>query len=472
MKYRKNGEYRCLLVNPWIYDFAAFDLWSKPLGLLYLGSVLREHGFKINLLDCMDRSDPESGVFNDSVGKKYRTGKFHKERLMKPPGLSGIRRHYCRYGFPIESVTAKLDTWQKPDVILLTSHMLYWYPAVKDMADLLRVKYPGVPLILGGIYATLAAEHATKYIDVDYILPGEAENFLPKFLKDMIGFELNIKRYSDLDSLPFPAIDLYPDLEYLPLLTSRGCPLRCSFCASYRVSGKFRQRSSESVVAEIMQVTEESGIVDVAFYDDALLFKKEKHFHRMMRSIIKGGRKLRFHSPNGLQAEEIDQYTAELMKEAGFKTVRLSLETVSKDRIKDMSRKISPESFVRAVDNLEKAGFKRNEIEAYTLMGLPDQKVDEVIDTLCFAANQGIIARPSGFSPIPKTKDWERAIENGDLMPDADLLETNNSIYINSIENFGEEKVSQIKNLTKELNDRIRKGLIINTGELKNKYSL
>jgi len=293
-------------------------------------------------------------------------------------------------------------------------------------------------------------------IDVDHVLPGEAENTLPAFLQEKLDFKFTLKNYRDLDSIPYPAFDLYPSLEYLPLLTSRGCPLRCSFCASHRISGKFRQRSADAVVSEIIHFSKKHSIKDIAFYDDALLYNKEDHFIPIMESVIKNCRNLNFHTPNGLQAEEIDHYTAKLMKKAGFKTIRLSLETISKERSKDISKKVSPESFIRAVENLENAGFMRKEIEAYTLMGLPEQKVEEVVNTVCFAAEQGVITRPSGFSPIPGTKDWNRAVETGDLKPDADLLETNNSIYINKAKNFGEEMTLRIKEMTRKINEHIR----------------
>jgi len=52
-----------ILVNPWIYDFAAYDLWSKPLGLLYLAGFLREYGFRIHLIDCLDVH--HTGMTND-----------------------------------------------------------------------------------------------------------------------------------------------------------------------------------------------------------------------------------------------------------------------------------------------------------------------------------------------------------------------------------------------------------------------
>ena len=49
---------KILLVNPWIYDFTAFDLWLKPLGLLYLASHLLNQGYEVELLDCLNRLDP------------------------------------------------------------------------------------------------------------------------------------------------------------------------------------------------------------------------------------------------------------------------------------------------------------------------------------------------------------------------------------------------------------------------------
>ena len=65
---------RMLLINPWIYDFAAFDFWAKPLGLLYIAESLRRKGVEVTLIDCLDISR----------GKKYGTGHFVKQEIPKP----------------------------------------------------------------------------------------------------------------------------------------------------------------------------------------------------------------------------------------------------------------------------------------------------------------------------------------------------------------------------------------------------
>ena len=50
---------KVLLISPWIYDFAAYDLWSEPLGLLYIAALLREYGYEVSLIDCLDRHHPD-----------------------------------------------------------------------------------------------------------------------------------------------------------------------------------------------------------------------------------------------------------------------------------------------------------------------------------------------------------------------------------------------------------------------------
>ena len=85
-----------LLVNPWIYDFAAFDLWSKPLGLLYIASFLRYNNFNINYIDCLDKY----GLNQIPKIKKYGQGNFYREEIEKPVILKEINRKYARYGIP------------------------------------------------------------------------------------------------------------------------------------------------------------------------------------------------------------------------------------------------------------------------------------------------------------------------------------------------------------------------------------
>ena len=90
---KSKSNHNILLINPWIYDFAAFDLWAKPIGLLYIGSLLRKNGYMVHYIDCLDIHTPD---MEDATGiepakrKGYGTGRFYKENVVKPDCLKDI----------------------------------------------------------------------------------------------------------------------------------------------------------------------------------------------------------------------------------------------------------------------------------------------------------------------------------------------------------------------------------------------
>ncbi|MBE9570101.1 MAG: radical SAM protein, partial [Proteobacteria bacterium] len=162
-----------ILINPWICDFAAYDLWSKPLGLLYLAGYLRYCGFRIHLIDCLDVHHP--GMKGDKSMEKpkrrlYGTGKFWRQEVPKPLPLSVVPRPYSRYGLSLNVFVEELNKIRKPAAILVTSLMTYWYPGVKEVISLARKVHPGVPIILGGIYARLCHNHARQNMQADRIV--------------------------------------------------------------------------------------------------------------------------------------------------------------------------------------------------------------------------------------------------------------------------------------------------------------
>jgi len=84
----KHDTPHILLVNPWIHDFAAYDFWAKPLGLLTLASILRRHGFNITYLDCLDRFH-EKALQTDPYARCGR-GPYLKTKIPKPGGLESL----------------------------------------------------------------------------------------------------------------------------------------------------------------------------------------------------------------------------------------------------------------------------------------------------------------------------------------------------------------------------------------------
>ncbi len=454
-----------LLVNPWITDFAAYDFWLKPMGLLYLAAVLRETGYSVRLVDCMDRAHPEllrwQGLAQP-INRRWSTGKFLRAPIPKPVVYRSIPRHYARYGMPPEIFENLCRRDPQPDAILVTSGMTYWYPGVQMTIATLRRLFPNTPILLGGIYATLCTEHARQSSGADLVVAGEAESTIHTKLQAVLNHSANengsIKSgFQTLDELPFPAFDLYPKLQSAAIMTSRGCPLRCTFCASNIVSGKYRWRSIDGVIAELDWLHRGLGVNEFAFYDDALLTNRDRHFLPICEKILQHKIAATFHTPNGLQAKFIDATTAKLMHQTGFKTIRLAYESGSEERQRDMSKKVSNESFARAVANLYAAGFGPGELDAYVMMALPDQPIHEILWSMAYVHALGVGIRLAAFSPIPGTVEYERAVARGELSRHADPLLANNSILPIRLPNVAYETYDRINRLSKDLNAHLLK---------------
>ena len=117
---------RVLLVNPPIYDFAAFDLWAKPLGLLYVAAWLEMRGHEVRVVDCLDRFHPAAcaaGGRHGAKKRKYGTGAYLWREIPSPSCYSQIPRIYKRFGLPEEVIRLEFSAGARPDVIGVTSAM-------------------------------------------------------------------------------------------------------------------------------------------------------------------------------------------------------------------------------------------------------------------------------------------------------------------------------------------------------------
>jgi radical SAM superfamily enzyme YgiQ (UPF0313 family) len=182
------------------------------------------------------------------------------------------------------------------------------------------------------------------------------------------------------------------------------------------------------VFKEILYWNKAFGIKDFAFYDDALLISAETHIRVLLENISRLNLGLRFHTPNAVHAREITMELAMLMRIAGFKTMRLGLETSDFELRKGLDQKMAEGDFERAVENLRMAGFSSSEIGAYIMVGLPDQSVASVIDSIRFVAEAGALPYLSEYSPIPHTALWEQAVRHSIFDIAAEPLYQNNTL--------------------------------------------
>ncbi|MCP4673820.1 MAG: radical SAM protein [Desulfobacula sp.] len=441
-----------LCVNPWIHDFAAFDFWAKPLGLLSIAAILRKKGLQISYIDCLDRFHPQES-------KKIKIswdgrGPFRKTEIDIPEDIKSdkikiIGKKFSRYGIKPDWFIQDLKKNDKPDIIFVTSLMTYWASGVKETIEVIKDVYPDVPIVLGGIYATLNFEHAKKYTLADLVIKGAGEHQLRKIITRLTGFALNDSNISrDLDILPYPALDLQNKIAYVPILTSRGCPFSCDYCASSYLEPTFRQRSPENVFQEIKYWHENYHVKNFAFYDDALLMNAKSYAFSLFEKIIDSTMDVWFHTPNALHINAITQQAADLMFKAGFKTIRLGLETTEFSKKRSHDIKVAGKDFFKAVDNLKTAGFTKEQMGAYLLCGLPEQNLDEVEISMQIVAKSGIMSVLAYYTPIPHTPMWDYAVKHSKF----DLLEhpvfTNNTLFPCVNSDIDLKRISRLKNMS------------------------
>jgi radical SAM superfamily enzyme YgiQ (UPF0313 family) len=410
-----------LLINPWIYDFAAYDLWAKPYGLLLVGSVLRRNGLRVRLIDCLG---PDGGVLR----KPFGHGKFPRQRISKPPEMAFVPRTYARYGITPGEFLKRLSEGPTPDAVLVTSMMTYWYPGVLEAIRLVRENLPSVPVVLGGVYATLCTEHALRTSGADHVVESRGEVRVLELMHSMWGFSPGyIPDEKDLDTLPYPCFDLVEGLKSVCIRTVRGCSCGCPYCASRYLSGPMAFRRPDKVADEIEFWHGKHGVEDFAFIDDALLAVRPRA-HELLREIRRRSPGVRLHCPNALSVRAMDLETARLMKDAGIVTVRLGLETSDPARQNTLGGKVTNYEFERALEALHRAGYPCEAIGVYVLCGLPGQEPEEVIRTVEYVAARGARPKLAEYSPIPHTALWPEAVRASPFALETEPLFHNNTL--------------------------------------------
>ncbi len=404
-----------LLVNPWIADVAAFNFWIRPLGLYELSEWLYERGANSIMVDCLSPFPAP--------------GRFERKEVTTPDCLKemGLRRKFCRYGISHDELVLRLKCAIQDhgsfDAVLVTSAISYWYPGVQWACDEIRKVLPGVPVILGGVYPTIWPEHAETASGADVIFTGALSSQGHR-LAEILELPENpvriAKRWFELG--------LHDGLPYSALRTARGCPFRCSYCASNIVSGGYAPRDIGDIIDEI-GFLKNIGVREFAFYDDALLVDFQNRLKPVLKYLQEANSPPVFHTPNAMHARYIDSEVASMLYQSGFRTVRISLETINRDRQKKSGGKVENLHVRRAIRELRQAGYSSRDIGVYLLAALPGQDLDEVREGIEQVREMGGRPYLAELSPIPGTAVWNELECAGKVRKDMDPLLTNNSIF-------------------------------------------
>ncbi len=407
------GTRRALLINPPVYDAQYWARWSQPAGLLRIATLLKRKGYHIDFVDCMETD--ARGI----VTKAHRYGSNGNSIVVK---RDNITKPIYNFGLSLQELEERLQSLQEPDEVWITSIMTYWWESTRDVVNLVKRLFPHAVVLVGGIYPTLASEHAAENLGADIIFKGE------------------IREASQLPT----DLSLYiKPPTYAILATSRGCPWDCVYCAARSLNGgaKVRTRTTQDILEEIRYKYERLGIRRFGFYEDNALINRE-HFIEVMEAIIGSKLPLELYAPEGFETRLLDEDLLRLMKRAGFKKIHLPLETVRTDINRQWNRRhASTNSFENALQSAIRAGFRprTQEINAFVLFGLPDERLEDVVDSTLYAHHMVGSVIPMLFSPVPSTHvfrnhsnyllkemGWDLQNLNGKFLPFLEYNQRNN----------------------------------------------
>ncbi|MFH1671319.1 MAG: radical SAM protein [Candidatus Portnoybacteria bacterium] len=388
-----------LLVNPpWHKDSG--NIWKNvsaclpPFGLAILASLARSKGFSVSIIDC------------------------NAERI----GLDKM-----------EEILPK----DNPKFVGITATTVLIDNAL-ELAKIIKRKYPKAKVIMGGVHSTVRPKEVLEKSEVDFVVMGEGEHsFLdllsggnPGEIKG-IGFKENGRAVinesgeciPDINVFPLPAYDLLPMERYYPalgsykrkpsfgMITSRGCPGRCTFCKGNILGEVIRFKSPEKIIEEIEYLQKNYGIKDVTFYDDTFTSSKKRvmEFCRLLKD-----KSIDLTWCCFSRVDTVDLEMLREMKKAGCYQMMYGVESADPQILANINKRISLEKVEETVANTKKAGI---EIRLAFMLGNPGETEETIQKTI----NYAIFLDPDLVSfnittPYPGTEMFEWARRKGYLI--------------------------------------------------------
>jgi anaerobic magnesium-protoporphyrin IX monomethyl ester cyclase len=238
--------------------------------------------------------------------------------------------------------------------------------------------------------------------------------------------ENTVELPADLDSLGIPDWEQMDPAEYAkfvphggfaksrpvaPIITTRGCPYSCRYCASYVMNGhKIRVRNPNLIVEEIEYLRDKFHVKEIHIEDDNFTFNKE-HVINLCSAIRKKGIKLNFGLPNGVRIDRIDKEILEELRNTGFYFFSIGIETGSTRTLKAMNKSLNFDKVRENIKLIRQYDFR---IKGFFMIGYPGETQKDIMDTIQFAKSLDLDqAFFSIYIPLPGTIEFQSLESKG-----------------------------------------------------------
>lgn len=374
---------------------------TPPLGLMYLASVLRLRGHQVKILDLFSFSE-EAKKVSEALEREVFD-------VIGITGMSFQHNTILKTSKIAKNVNAKID------------------------------------VIVGGPHASALPSLLLKDENVDFVLRGESDYTFPSLLnaidnpiewQNIQGLCFKTKEgvhisppeiVADVDSLPFPAWDLIDIKKYVghhhgffyekepigQIITSRGCPYLCTFCASRIVHSRvWRPHSPKRVISEIDCLVKEVGIQELQIEDDNFTLNLQRA-KKISKEIIDRKYDLKINFPNGVRIDRLDDELLKLMRRAGVYSMTFGIESGSPHILEREKKNVTLELVEKQVKKVKKYGFYT---QAFFIIGFPYEEKKDIEETIKFALKLDLDAAFFGtYVPLPGSQDFEELIGKGKI---------------------------------------------------------
>ncbi len=390
-----------------------------------------------------------------------------------------------------QDLAERIREWQ-PGMVAF-SCITQQYPTARELAAFLRecVETQGLelpPLVVGGIHPTLVPAEVMSDGVWDYVGMGECEHALLELVESLEQGERRddiknflcwegatrprsglvapvdsrhwvhnpVGEFPELTKLPEPDYELFETDRitaskggWFSLMSSRGCPYRCSYCLNHKIIdlyredlgrgvGKlnaFRFRPAELMMKEIHSVLERYDGIDTFIFDDDLFTQNVEHALEMCAAYEASGLKVPF--VVNAHVKRLDPRVARALASAGAKILKMGIECGSQRvRSKVLKRHMTKSDIIETVESSEEHGLHTS---AFVMIGLPTETRDERLETVDILAESRVGRfRCSYFFPFPGTDSWQMSIDAGQV--DVEQLARQTTFTEESALDFGEEE--------------------------------
>jgi anaerobic magnesium-protoporphyrin IX monomethyl ester cyclase len=366
---------KVLLVSPPFYRLMGSHYNGLHLGLGYIASFIRARGFDAQIYNA--------DFFDSAV---YLDQKKLFENFDTYVNVLGNLEH------PIWKEVESAISQISPDYLGIQMYT-GTFKSAQNVAIIAKKINPEIKIIVGGTHPTLDPMGTISFGYYDYVVRGEGEYTFLEILegkdpRTIIGLTFKSQDgqvihnpdrdfIKSLDSLPYPARDaLYVDktkIDAGAMITARGCPYRCKYCASPKIwKCMTRYRSVENVLNEIEYIVGHHGVELVRFQDDTFTLKRQR-VTKMCRGLI--DRKLNISWVCDTRVDRIDETLLHLIKQAGCVRIKIGVESGSDEILKRVNKGITVDQVKRAVRLIKDVGIP---LTIYLMIGFPGETDTDV----------------------------------------------------------------------------------------------